>query len=95
MLNTRLYSGFDNNGPHLNPPHALPWKASEVLASQLKWNFERLNWAGGRKKCGELWTVFTQTPALQKQAGCFHHIAVTLVADKLERQWLPECLLWY
>jgi len=26
MINTRLYSGFDNDGPHLNPPHALPWQ---------------------------------------------------------------------
>ena len=28
--------------------------------------------------------------ALQKQVGCFNHRVVTLVADKLERQWLPE-----
>ena len=27
---------------------------------------------------------------LQKQVGCFNHRVVTLVADKLERQWLPE-----
>ena len=25
---------------------------------------------------------------LQKQVGCFNHRMVTLVADKLERQWL-------
>ena len=28
--------------------------------------------------------------ALQKQVGCFNHRVVTLVADKLERQWLRE-----
>ena len=28
--------------------------------------------------------------SLQKQVGCFNHRVVTLVADKLERQWLPE-----
>jgi len=27
---------------------------------------------------------------LQKQIGCFNHRVVALVADKLERQWLPE-----
>ena len=25
---------------------------------------------------------------LQKQVGCFNHRVVTMVADKLERQWL-------
>ena len=30
------------------------------------------------------------THTLQKQVGCFNHRVVTLVADKLERQWLPE-----
>ena len=35
---------------------------------------------------GELVTVDT----LQKQAGCFNHRVVTLVTDKLERQWLLE-----
>ena len=28
--------------------------------------------------------------ALQKQVGCFNHRVVTIVADKLKRQWLPE-----
>ena len=27
---------------------------------------------------------------LQKQVGCFNHRVATLVADKLERQWLRE-----
>ena len=35
---------------------------------------------------GELVTVDT----LQKQAGCFNHGMVTMVTDKLERQWLQE-----
>ena len=32
---------------------------------------------------------------LQKQVGCFNHSVVTLVADKLERQWLWEVRSWY
>ena len=28
--------------------------------------------------------------ALQKQVGCLNHRVVTMVADKLKRQWLPE-----
>jgi len=27
-------------------------------------------------------------PTLQKQVGCFNHRVVTLIADKLERQWV-------
>ena len=34
-------------------------------------------------------------PTLQKQVGYFGHRVVTLVAGKLERQWLREGLLWY
>ena len=26
--------------------------------------------------------------SLQKQGGCFNHSVVTMVTDKLERQWL-------
>ena len=32
--------------------------------------------------------INTQTPTLQKQVGCFNHRVVTMVADKLKRQWL-------
>ena len=32
---------------------------------------------------------------LQKQVGCFNHRVVTMVADKLERQWLWEVHSWY
>ena len=34
--------------------------------------------------------VYVRTYTLQKQVGCFNHRVVTLVADKLERQWLRE-----
>ena len=34
--------------------------------------------------------VSTNGSTLQKQVGCFNHRVVTLVADKLERQWLQE-----
>ena len=30
----------------------------------------------------------TSIHALQKQVGCFNHQVVTMVADKLETQWL-------
>ena len=29
-------------------------------------------------------------PTLQKQVGCFNYRVISLVADKLERQWLWE-----
>ena len=32
--------------------------------------------------------------ALQKQFGCFNHRVVSLVADKLEQQWLLEVHFW-
>jgi len=31
---------------------------------------------------------------LQKQVGCFNHRVVTMVADKLKRQWLWEVGSW-
>ena len=35
--------------------------------------------------------TFKTIPTLQKQVvGCFNHRVVSLVADKLERQWLWE-----
>ena len=34
--------------------------------------------------------VYLSLHTLQKQVGCFNHRVVTLVADKLERQWLQE-----
>ena len=39
---------------------------------------------------GRLCYIHIYTPALQKPGGCFNHSVVTLVADKLERQWLWE-----
>ena len=32
----------------------------------------------------------TMDNTLQKQVGCFNHMVVALVADKLERRWLLE-----
>ena len=33
---------------------------------------------------------FAVSGTVQKHIGCFNHVVVTLVADKLERQWLRE-----
>ena len=34
--------------------------------------------------------MFHTIDTLQKQVGCFNHRVVSLVADKLERQWSLE-----
>jgi len=38
---------------------------------------------------------FAVCVSLQKQVGCFNHRVVTMVADKLKRQWLWDVYSWY
>ena len=38
--------------------------------------------------CKLVCLLFAFIYTLQKQVGCFNHRVVTLVVDKLERQWL-------
>ena len=48
-------------------------------------DFEATGGSAHGHSFARLWYI-----SLQKQVGCFNHIVVTLVADKLERQWLQE-----
>ena len=44
------------------------------------------------KQIGDLEMCVHAHASLQKQVGCFNHRVVTMVANKLKRQWLEMCV---
>ena len=70
------------------------WKSSTVVFEQKPqmrlWN--RNSEPTGCESLHSQLVVLSTTASLQKQIGCFNHRVVTLVADKLKKQWL--CIVY-